>query len=217
MTAIIISKKNSIKSIILIGSSKKFLSIFKSIYPLAKIKIYPWRKIVAKHENIVEQHPDLIIVCGFDYKSYWYTYENFCRKNIDLPLLFIKKIANKKSKVIYIDTASSNKKLTFSRYEYAKKRLGYLLAKEIQKLKIISLPTIINKNIEIHGGYFTKLIFTFLARGGYIKTINSEDIKHEIMVSINSSQKINPIFLKSKFLIMPRSMFIDRCLRLIDV
>jgi len=80
-------------------------------------------------------------------------------------------LSTSKTLILYIDTtykikknSQIKKRYTFSRYEYAKKELGYKLFKKYYNLRILNIPIIINdKNkVEIFGNKFMTTLFNFL-------------------------------------------------------
>ena len=100
------------KKIAIIGNSKKFIKILSTTYRGSKFKIYSWRNIKNlnfKKNNIGKQY-DIILVCGYDYNSQWYSYEEYYSINILMPLKLTKFLANKKSIVIFINTIDNIKK-----------------------------------------------------------------------------------------------------------
>ncbi len=127
-------KKNPL--IIIIGNSKKFITIVRSIYKNSFIKVYSWRSLIDINYNQQKKfkNPNLIIICGYDYNSHWYSYKDYYKSNISEPIKFVNFLANPKTKILYIDTLkkvlnsnSKKNRFTFSRYEYAKKELGFNL------------------------------------------------------------------------------------------
>ena len=215
------------KKIVVIGNSYKFIKIINSLYPKSNLKIYSWRNIINldhKKEDVFK-NPNIILICGYNYQSQWYSYNRYYFENITMPVKLIKYLSNRNTTILYIDTInklkkniSFNKKNTFSRYEFAKKELGYKLYKNFKSLKILEIPPIKNKNrnADIYGGIFTIIIFNFLIYFKFIKTINSNNLKTLIVnkiksKNINLPQRLKPIFLK-----YPRSLFLDRILRFIN-
>lgn len=219
----IIQKKIKTK-IIILGKSAKFISIFKKLHKNSFIKIYSWRSIdKLNFENQkVFKNPNIILICGYNYKSQWYLYKKFYNSNILAPLKFIKFLSSKKTKIIYIDTVNTVKKKStknnryiYSRYEFAKKELKKKLLNRFKNINVIEVPPIINKNqMLIHGNIINKFIFKVLMDFNLIKTIDIKSIKK--IITVNSKKKINICKSKPRFLSIPRSLFIDRLLRLIS-
>jgi len=216
------TKKNKQK-IIILGNSNKFVKIIKSIYKSSSIQIYPWRLISnynLKKKKLIKT-PEKIFICGYDYQSQRYSFERFYNSNVTMPLNFTKFLSNKKTRIIYIDTLdkiSNNKRkknYTFSRYEFAKKELAFKLNKNFKNLEILKTPPIVEKDkVLIHGEFLTKLIFKFLIRFSLIKTIDIKELKKKLTQSNSKrkkeKKKLNPILLN-----IPRTLFLDRLVRIL--
>lgn len=215
------SKKNK-SNIVVIGNSKKFIRIIRSIYKDSYIKIYSWRSIsnIDFQKENKFKNPKLILICGYDYASQWYSFNKYYSSNISMPIKFVKFLANYRTNILYIDTIDKiinnkikNNSYTFSRYEFAKKELSFKL-KKFNKIKILQVAPIKNKNkILIHGGFITKTLFSILIFLGLIKTINQKKLKKEITLKLRSkkqniSKKLRPFFLQ-----IPRPLFLDRAVR----
>ncbi len=209
-----------------IGKSEKFVKIFKSLYPKAIFNLYSWRsldKIITnkkiKHKN------DMVVICGYDYASQWYSYKKYYERNVINPSIITKMLSKKNTKIIYIDTIdkiTKKKKLkkrnTFSRYEFAKKELRKILLKNFKLVKILTLPILINgKNkADIHGGIITKIIYNSLIALNYVKIINNKNLKKIIIKKISSIKREKVIKLTPVLLNIPRSLFFDRLLRYLN-
>ena len=213
------------RNIIVLGKSKKFINIISSIFPKSDIKVYSWRllnKNLSK-ERTSKKFDDLIFICGYNYSSGIYSFKEYYNSNIKFPLNFIKKKSNKNSLIFYIGTAKNLKKntikkrYTLSRYEYAKKELAYKLSLNFKKLKILDLPIILNSKNEpfIRGGYLTKLIFSLFINFRLVKSIKISSIKNKILNKFNSKDKTKPSSLIPILLKMPRTLFLDRFMRII--
>ena len=216
------TKKNKQK-IIILGNSNKFVKIIKSIYKSSSIQIYPWRLISnynLKKKKLIKT-PEKIFICGYDYQSQRYSFERFYNSNVTMPLNFTKFLSNRKTRIIYIDTLDklSNKErkknYTFSRYEFAKKELAFKLNKNFKNLEILKTPPIVEKDkVLIHGEFLTKLIFKFLIRFSLIKTIDIKELKKKLTQSNSKrkkeKKKLNPILLN-----IPRTLFLDRLVRIL--
>ena len=138
-----------------------------------------------------------------------------------MPLNFTKFLSNKKTRIIYIDTLdkiSNNKRkknYTFSRYEFAKKELAFKLNKNFKNLEILKTPPIVEKDkVLIHGEFLTKLIFKFLIRFSLIKTIDIKELKKKI-TQRNFKRKKEKKKLKPVLLNIPRTLFLDRLVRIL--
>ena len=214
--------KNHKQKIIILGNSNKFIKIVKSIYKSSSIQIYPWRLISNYNpKKKLIKNPEKILICGYDYQSQTYSFEKFYNSNVTMPLNFTKFLSNKKTRIIYIDTLdkiSNNKRkknYTFSRYEFAKKELAFKLNKNFKNLEILKTPPIVEKDkVLIHGEFLTKLIFKFLIRFSLIKTIDIKELKKKLTQSNSKrkkeKKKLNPILLN-----IPRTLFLDRLVRIL--
>ena len=218
--------KKKFKNITIIGKSPKFIKIIYSLFSKSYIQKYSWRSInsLRLNDKLIKNKPDLILICGYDYQSYWYSYKRYYYNNITAPLRLVKFLKKKNTLIIYIDTANklknqhhTLKRSTFSRYEYAKKELAYNLYKNFANLRILSVPIIKNsKNkAEIYGNIITKTIFNILIHLNLIISINITKLK-KLMKNIDLVKKnYKPIKLKPLNLKIPRSLIIDRILRFI--
>lgn len=212
------------KKIIVIGKSLKFIQIIKKIYPNSIVELIPWRSITRiKKENLLKK-PDIILVCGYDYKSQWYSLKKFCKVNIKDPYNLIHYLYKKNTKIIYVNTITKLQKtnkiknFTLSRYEFAKKKLCFIINKKFNNVQVIELPPILNnkKEIDIFGGKFTKYVFNFLLYWKIIKFISSYQLITIFRHESKYSQKYVPIMPKPILLKFPRPLLIDRVLRIIS-
>ena len=71
-------KKKNIK-IVILGKSLKFKKIISSIFLQPDIKVFSWRSIkeLKLDEKVIEKKVDLILVCGYDFLSHWYSFKNY--------------------------------------------------------------------------------------------------------------------------------------------
>ena len=219
--------RKKFKKIAILGESIKFKKIISSIFNKSKIQVFSWRKIENKvlDKRTIIPKVDLILVCGYDFKSNWYSYNEYYRVNVALPFKFIKLLSTKKTLIIYINTTNkikqnlrSNKKITFSRYEFAKKELSYKLNRNFNNLRILSLPIIKNSQnkVQIFGNNFMRLLFDFLLYINLINSINLIQIKKLILNSIKVKKKIKLQKVCPVGLSIRRSLFLDRLLRFIN-
>jgi len=209
-----------------IGNSIKFVKIFKSIYPNAKLNFYSWRllgRILANKK--VNQKSDIVVICGYDYSSQWYSYKKYYNYNVIYPLKIARMISKKNTKVFYMDTINKitkknyfKKKYTLSRYEFAKKELRKVLLKNFNLAKILTLPILINEKnkADVHGGSLTKIIYNLLIRFDYLKIINRNNLKKIIIKKISSNRKDEVSSLNPLLLNIPRPLFFDRFLRFLN-
>ena len=210
--------------ILVLGKSPKFIKILKNIYKKDKIQTISWRDINIINKKKLTKKPSVILVCGYDYGSHWYSFKKFYDMNITIPYQFIKSISKEKTKIIYIDTIDhlknkkKHKKFTLSRYEFAKKMLRYKLIKKFKYINVIELPPIIDKNKEpmIFGGIITKKIFKFLINYKLINSININKLKKKLYKEKYFIKAFRVSYPKQLLLKIPRSLFIDRFLRMIS-
>ena len=204
------------KKITLLGRSQKFERIFRDTFPNSKIKIIPWREC---GRNIVKRNAsiDLLVICGYDYRSSWYPFSKYIKKNIYNPLGCVKKIAGPNTTILYIDTKDESKNFTYSRYRYAKNQFGKLLMQEFGNVKKISPPVIMNENnkIDIHSDFFTKTILTILFKMKIIESISHQDLLALIKKTMDQNYSNRFRYIKPKFLKIIRPHIIDRLMRLI--
>ena len=212
------------KKIIILGRSEKFITIIKSLYIHHEINILSWRKLDKHKKYRSYKNPNIIFVCGYDYNSQWYDYTKYYRINVSSPLKFINTMCGKNTFLFYIDTTgklkkkNNNKNLILSRYEFAKKKLRNELIKKFDKIQIIELPPLLDKNfdVSIFGSKFTKIIFKFLISKKLINSINLQSIKKKFLIKNNFNKKYKSYNLHSLMLNIPRPLFIDRFLRIIS-
>ena len=220
----LMKKKN--KKIVILGTSLKFKKIISSIFPQSDIKVFPWRSIkkLKLDEKVIEKKVDIILVCGYDFLSHWYSFKKYYDVNISFPLKLIAFLSTSKTLILYIDTiykikknSQIKKRYTLSRYEYAKKELGYKLFKKYYNLKILNVPIIKNnKNkVEIFGNKFMTTLFNFLLFLNLINSVTISKLKEMIRDSINEKIQFNPFKMKPLGLSIPRSLLLDRLLRFI--
>ncbi len=205
-------------SIVLLGNSDKFLSIFVKLFSNASVTVVSWRRCdelcLSENQN---QIPDLIVVCGYDYRSGWYSYRDYIEANITAPLRFIDKLVEKNTCVLYIDTGDDLKTVTYSRYRFAKNSLALQLKKYGKQYKRVVLPVLIDNNglASIYGGKVTKLIFNVLIKLGSVQTTSPNELINLINQSLNSNLIPDPGKLTPRYLKIKRSVFFDRVLRFI--
>jgi hypothetical protein len=213
------SKK--IQKIVILGQSKKFITLARECFPDTSITVIPWRSLEDQFTKIHYfkfKKIDLVIVCGYDYKSSMYSYEKYTKVNIISPLAFINKVCSSGTIVVYIATLRSLKKGTWSRYQYAKNELAFQLKRKCSALKILYIPTIITRYglADINGGFFSRMIFNSLIKMSLLKTVSSNSLNILFLQILKSKQKgVKVLTLKPKLLFIRRPLFLDRLLRLI--
>jgi hypothetical protein len=126
-----------VKKIIMLGNSKKFFELASNLFKDSVIVVIPWRECSSFDISRLKFYPDLIIICGYDYMSGWYSYNKYLEINVYKPLSLVKKIMNSKTIIFYADTKNDNLLFTFSRYRYAKRLLGIFLNKLGKQFKYI--------------------------------------------------------------------------------
>jgi hypothetical protein len=210
-----------IQKIVILGQSKKFITLARDCFPNALITVIPWRSLedqLTKVHYFKFKKIDLVLVCGYDYKSSMYSYEKYTKVNITFPLAFINKVCSPGTIVVYISTLRSLKKGTWSRYQYAKNELAFQLKRKCSALKVLYIPTIINRYglADINGGFFTRMIFNSLNKMSLLKTVSTNSLNILFLQALKSKQKeVKVLTLNSKLLFIRRSLFLDRLLRLI--
>jgi|TARA_B110000027_G_scaffold132408_1_gene158516 hypothetical protein len=214
------------KKIVIIGNSLKFIKILKELYPNFEIIVYHWRSNLNIHlQKKLVKKPDIIFICGYNYESQWYAYSKYYHSNITAPLKLANFLIKKSTKILYVNTLNkikrnnlSMQKKTLSRYQYAKQELAYRLYNKFKSVKILEIPVIKNKknNSNIHGGIITKMLFNLLIYLKLINSINNNGIKKLIMNKDNNKNLTTPRKPKSIFLGIPRSLLLDRILRIIS-
>ena len=209
------------KNIVLIGRSKKFISAFQYLFPDSSMTIIPWRDCssykLKKNNTLIRMAPKIIVVCGFDYKSYMYPYRDYLKENVYGPLMLIERIVDPQTLIFYVGTLNERIKITLSRYRYAKYLLGAELSAKYKKFKIISPPILLedNESTSIQGGWITKVIFTVLIKARIVKTLSYHGLINLIDVTLKSNSNKKIFNLTPKWLKLPRSRFLDRILRFI--
>ena len=202
------------KNILVLGCSKKFKKYICNNFNFETINIIPWRNTkISLDKN--EKKADAIIICGYDYSSSKYFYNNYYNTNITRPFSIVKKFYKSRSTILYINT-TTNKNYTFSRYYYAKHKLNEKLRKSFKNVISVELPTIVNRgNIDIFGFEFTKIIFKILIFLKVIKCIEYKSMSFKINNNLKNNIQSKFIKIKGKYLKYPRNLFLDRILRLI--
>jgi len=209
------------KNIVLIGHSDKFISAFQHLFSDSLITIIPWRKCLSykleKNNAFFGIAPSIIVVCGFDYKSYKYSYHDYLKKNVYDPLILIEKIVGSETLIFYVDTLNDKNKKTLSRYRYAKSLLGVKLRTRYKNFKRISPPVLLESNGSpgVYGSQVTKFIFTVLIKARIVNALSYHGLINLIVDTFkNNSNQTIPI-ITPKWLELPRSRFLDRILRFI--
>jgi hypothetical protein len=204
------------KNITLVGNSIYFYKLIKLIYPDSIISIQSWRAIKKNYKKNPYKI-DIIIVCGYDYLSYGYNFNEFVKSNVVKPLGYLKAHASVSTRIIYINTAVSSKNVTYSRYEYAKNLLAYSIKSKFKSAEILSLPLILDDRYftPVKGGVVSRYVIKKLISHNLIKTINTSQIIKLLENNRNNSKSNTKIpRMDGRLLSIPRNQFIDRILRL---
>jgi hypothetical protein len=208
--------KKKYNKIVILGQSKKFIKEIKKNYKHDSLSIIPWRQIGSYSYKKKEIY-NLIFLAGFNFGIYTKGSTFFNQKNIYEPLKLIEKISNKKTFIIYINTQKMNdKNYTFSRYRYAKQKLGYLIYRKFKNSLIFDSDLIkVTNHISINSNIFSRFIFHIFSMLNLIKTIDIKKIFLEINNMIILKNRLKQRNIRGFFLNISRTQLIDRILRLI--
>jgi len=208
------------KHIIILGRSKKFLTVIEAVFPEAQITIIPWRDLQNFKDILrLKKRPpiDLILIAGYDFKSCWYSYNEYIKINIERPLSVIEHLTESNPLILYINTANSFNKKTFSRYRFAKAELAVRLRKRFKNVKIVTSPLLVDqdKNPDIQSGILSRTIFSLLIHFNLVAYLTPADLTSLILKTIKTSTQPSPMKLIPYGLKIRRSQFMDRSLRAI--
>lgn len=208
--------KKKYNKIVILGQSQKFIKEIKKNYKYDSLSIIPWRQIGSYSYKKKEIY-NLIFLAGFNFGIYTKGSTYFNQKNIYEPLELIEKISNKKTLIIYINTQKMNdRNYTFSRYRYAKQKLGYLIYRKFKNSLIFDSDLIkVTNHISINSNIFSRFIFHIFSMFNLIKTIDIKKIFLEINNMIILKNRLKQRNIKGFFLNISRTQLIDRILRLI--
>ena len=208
--------KKKYNKIVILGQSQKFIKEIKKNYKYDSLSIIPWRQIGSYSYKKKEIY-NLIFLSGFNFGIYTKGSTYFNQKNIYEPLELIEKISNKKTLIIYINTQKMNdRNYTFSRYRYAKQKLGYLIYRKFKNSLIFDSDLIkVTNHISINSNIFSRFIFHIFSMFNLIKTIDIKKIFLEINNMIILKNRLKQRNIKGFFLNISRTQLIDRILRLI--
>ena len=208
--------KKKYNKIVILGQSQKFIKEITKNYRYDSLSIIPWRQIGSYSYKKKEIY-NLIFLAGFNFGIYTKGSTFFNQKNIYEPLKLIEKISNKKTLIIYINTQKMNdRNYTFSRYRYAKQKLGYLIYKKFKNALIFDSDLIkVTNHISINSNVFSRFIFHIFSMFNLIKTIDIKKIFLEINNMIILKNRLKQRNIRGFFLNISRTQLIDRILRLI--
>jgi len=209
-------KKKKYNKIVILGQSQKFIKEIKKNYKYDSLSIIPWRQIESYSYKKKEIY-NLIFLAGFNFGIYTKGLTFFNQKNIYEPLELIEKISNKKTLIIYINTQKMNdRNYTFSRYRYAKQKLGYLIYRKFKNSLIFDSDLIkVTNYISINSNVFSRFIFHIFSMFNLIKTIDIKKIFFEINNMIILKKRLKQRNIRGFLLNISRTQLIDRILRLI--
>ena len=208
--------KKKYNKIVILGQSQKFIKEIKKNYKYDSLSIIPWRQIESYSYKKKEIY-NLIFLAGFNFGIYTKGLTFFNQKNIYEPLKLIEKISNKKTLIIYINTQKMNdRNYTFSRYRYAKQKLGYLIYRKFKNSLIFDSDLIkVTNYISINSNVFSRFIFHIFSMFNLIKTIDIKKIFFEINNMIILKKRLKQRNIRGFLLNISRTQLIDRILRLI--
>ena len=208
--------KKKYNKIVILGQSQKFIKEIKKNYKYDSLSIIPWRQIGSYSYKEKEIY-NLIFLAGFNFGIYTKGSTYFNQKNIYEPLKLVEKISNKKTLIIYINTQKMNdRNYTFSRYRYAKQKLGYLIYRKFKNSLIFDSDLImVTNHISINSNIFSRFIFHMFSMFNLIKTIDIKKIFLEINNMIILKNRLKQRNIRGFFLNISRTQLIDRILRLI--
>ena len=158
--------------ILIVGNSDHLHEAICLAYPDHEIKMISWRGLA--HEAIQSQ-ADLLFIVGFDYGSYMKRYEDYIDVNVMQPMLAVRRFAKPTASIVYVATQNERSNYTFSRYRYAKEKLGQELMHQSTKAYALRFDTFVTPNQEplVKGGAITRLVFGTLRKLGVVKTMAS--------------------------------------------
>jgi hypothetical protein len=199
-------------NILLLGNSNKFEYLVLKLWPKSVIEKVSWRQMTSKG---IKNNFDKIFICGYDYESSKYPFKDFLFANVDRPFHFLIYIQNNKTDLIYINTLPASKNFTFSRYLFAKQLLAFNLTNFFKKIYILNIPTIIpNKDIFNSSYGINPVVINLLLKLYIIKAIDFDGLiniiknyKKHLKTAVNVPK---PIFLR-----LPRTIFVDRFMRIL--
>lgn len=199
--------------ILVIGNSQHLSEAIRLAYPEHEVKVIPWRSQF--HEMDMTPY-DLVFIVGFDYGSYTMRYNEYLDVNVVQPMFAVQRFAKPSADKVYIATQNGIKNYTFSRYRYAKEKLGLTLVSECANSYVIRFDTFATSTQEplVKGGFFTKLIFSSLAKLGVVKTVDMQTVSNQLK-AYKSSCTNDLRCIKGVLVTMPRPQFFDRLMRLL--
>lgn len=204
--------------LLVIGNSPKLIRFVESIFPVTEKQVVSWRALPMDGDEgrrISETRWDILLVAGYDYTTASCSFKACLDKNVKRIIEFATACVSKETQVIYANTLAPVRAHTYSRYLYAKMRLGVELAGAFPKADILGFPTIIEHGaISTSGGPFTKAAFYLLDCLGFLSkvTINQSPESNKRLLN---ELKAKPLLPKPMLLSVPRPLILDRLLRLL--
>jgi len=199
--------------ILIIGNSSHLCEAIRLAYPDHEIKVIPWR---SDFHEMAQMHSDLVFIVGFDYSSYMKRFEDYMDINVTQPLLAVQRFAKPSADRVYIATQNGFRNYTFSRYRYAKEKLGKALISQSTNSYVVRFDTFATSNHEplVKGGAITKLMFRCLVKVGVVKSVDMFTVAKRLKTyQTSSSNDLRDI--KGILMALPRPQFIDRLMRLL--
>ncbi len=204
--------------LLVIGNSPKFIKFIESIFPIAERLVINWRSIpLTSHAEgcIAKTHWDILLVTGYNYDTTMCGFESYMAKNVENIVDLVTACVEKNTCIVYINSLAPRRKYTWSRYLYAKMRLGKELAQIFPNLHALEFPSIIESNrISIVGGFFSKTTFRVLGIMGLVTNVVINKSADENL-KLFRDLRVDPIVPKPLCLTISRPIFIDRVLRFI--
>ena len=199
--------------ILIIGNSDHLYEAIRLAYADHEIKMISWRRLA--HEAIQSQ-ADLLFIVGFDYGSYMKRYEDYIDVNVTQPMLAVRRFAKPTASIVYVATQNERSNFTFSRYRYAKEKLGQELMNQSTKAYVLRFDTFVTPNQEplVKGGAITRLVFGALRKLGVVKTMDMRTVCERLRAyASHESHDVRDV--TGVLLSMPRPQFVDRLMRLL--
>jgi hypothetical protein len=202
---------------LLIGNSPHLQQAISCAFPDAALTVIPWRADPDSAFTPADLNGtfDLIFVLGFHYGSYLMKWSDFVKANLERPLALIEPFASSSIPVIYVNTATGEKRSTWSRYRYAKEVLGSALKARYPRCKIVRFRTFADEKGEplVHGPWLERRLFQFLIAVGIIGISTPSEIVSAFKLYDNADAA--PLTLRPRALALARPQWLDRLMRLI--
>lgn len=200
-------------TILILGNSRHLCDAISSAYPDHKIEIVAWRGLA---EAMSQSQYALIFMVGFDYGSYMKRYEDYLASNVVQPMLALQRFAKPTTPIVYVATQTNRRSFTYSRYRYAKEKLGCTLLSHFPNSYVLRFDTFATSNHEplVKGGLVTRLIFKYFVKWGVVQTIDMLTVRDRLQ-DYQTFAEEDRSEVEGMFIAVPRPQFIDRLLRLL--